>query len=66
MNIFADSDVYMMMCMSNIRFLMEITVVMFIFPVRLEMIEFERVESWSMKWWDILICSVVVFACQAF
>ena len=56
----------MMMCMSNIRFLMEITVVMFIFPVRLEMIEFERVESWSMKWWDILICSVVVFACQAF
>ena len=56
----------MMMCMSNMRFLMEITVVMFIFPVRLEMIEFERVKSWSMKWLDILICSVVVFACLAF
>ena len=56
----------MMICMSNIRFLMENTVVMFNFSVRLEMIKFERVESWSMKWLDILICSVVVFACQAF
>ena len=50
-----------MMRMSNIYFLMEITVVVFDFLVRQEIAEFGRVESWSMEILDdILDFKVVV------
>ena len=48
------------MRMSNIYFLMKITVVVFDFLVRQEIAEFGRVESWSLD--DILDFNVVVSA----
>ena len=49
---------------SNIYFFMEITVVVFKIPMRQEIDEFRRIESWSMDILDdILGCDVVVSAC---
>ena len=49
---------------SNIYFFMEITMVVFKIPMRQEIDEFGRIESWSMDILDdILGCDVVVSAC---
>ena len=49
LNNVADISADVMMRMSNIFFFVEITVVVFNFPVRQEIAEFGRVESWSME-----------------
>ena len=43
--------------MSNICYFMEIAVVVFIIPVRLQIIDFGRVESWLMEFWVIIFMS---------
>ena len=63
LNNVADISADVMMRMSNIYFLMETTVVVFDFQVRQEIVEFGRVESWSMEILDdILDFKVVVSA----
>ena len=64
MNNVADISADVMMRMSNIYFFMEITVVVFKIPMRQEIDEFGRIESWLMDILDdILGCDVVVSAC---
>ena len=55
LNNVADISADVMIRMSNIYSFMEITVVVFNFPVRQEIAEFGRVESWSMELLDDIL-----------